>query len=977
MKKILHCLMIMCLILNIFPLCVNAEGEIYEISDEFLSDENMMEIITENGYSTVFSTGNYGSEEKEYTYLAANYTASQPFNVVYKLDNIGRFILGTLRYKQIESCDVWFYVSEDNESYDEINIDNITKSITSIGSNYYYITYECINVPANSNYLKIIVNNQDGIARMGAKATKLDYVNIFAKKEIKTESVCFYDSENNLLGDNIKGAKKIKITFNQPMDENKTSDLIISDGNVTETIQGVYGEDKCSIEYEFSMPLEMKTYTFTLEDVVNISGDSLENPYVIKKGYNVVYNLKSEMKIADEEEVDVCIYDVNGEKMNIIPQFAFENGSVLEIEGNKIKALKSGTDKISITFVLGEENVILTKEIKVLNAKDFIVEEKIRLASNEEYSPVFKFVLENDNKIEAQPQQISVSVSDENVLSYSEGKIKALKRGNAVVKVTGDYFGTTFTRYISVGVDKEPKELLKSVDLKGYTNTLDKGMTMQLILEAQYNDNSPADLFAADIKFESSDETVATVSEIGTVTAANNGTAYITCEAIFNGQEIVSENYTINVNETDVSSAEIFLDKAVLYEGETIKPTVKAYGSDGALIENADISLLSTDTNIVSVNDNAFTAKKEGTCQVYAKVTYKGNTVTTKKADIKVVKIAGGYQTDKFDDWSKTYYHDERLYISSASDLGESGNQILTSSTTARNCEVIWKTDLPFDSILLTSYIYVQEYEKKDIEFFVSEDGTEYTSLPISDFNISIGDRVNAVRKIVYSYKGTMPENMHYMKINIDCKQNENTQCVRILSVGLNVLSKPEVKGISFFDKKGLLVESTSEKIDKAVISFAQPIDETSVNESVLVTKASDNSVKNVNVEISDSKTDIILDNTDFGNEAYTITVSGIKNENGDIMESPYTLTTTPEKSVRYSVSESGNTADISVTFEKCETKPLIIAALYNEKGLMKKATAAYAETLESGNIKLDISEKTEKDELRILVWKGIREIQD
>ena len=165
------------------------------------------------------------------------------------------------------------------------------------------------------------------------------------------------------------------------------------------------------------------------------------------------------------------------------------------------------------------------------------------------------------------------------------------------------------------------------ITLNTDSQTLDAGTTFKLTATV-----APADTTDA-VTWSSSDETVATVSEDGTVTGIKEGTAVITATA---GNVKAECTVTVKVPATEITLNTV---KKNLEPGKsfTLKATVAPSDTTDA------VEWSSSNAKVAKVSENGtVTAVKEGTAVITAKA---GNveatcTVTVKKAVVKVTKVA-------------------------------------------------------------------------------------------------------------------------------------------------------------------------------------------------------------------------------------------------------------------------------------------------------------------------------------------------
>ena len=167
------------------------------------------------------------------------------------------------------------------------------------------------------------------------------------------------------------------------------------------------------------------------------------------------------------------------------------------------------------------------------------------------------------------------SSSDESIVKVDQkGEVTALKVGKATVTVTTEDGGKTFD--CEVTVSDKPIQVT-GVSIYPTSRTINVGYSYQLTANI-----TPADATNHEVKWTSSNTSVATVDETGKVTAIKPGTATITVKTANNGKTAtckitVPENYTVRYNGSNIG------------EGSTLSTTVSLDGT-GILLMPYDLT---------------------------------------------------------------------------------------------------------------------------------------------------------------------------------------------------------------------------------------------------------------------------------------------------------------------------------------------------------------------------------------------------
>ncbi len=132
-----------------------------------------------------------------------------------------------------------------------------------------------------------------------------------------------------------------------------------------------------------------------------------------------------------------------------------------------------------------------------------------------------------------------------------------------------------------------------------------------------------------ELKWSSSDESVAVVDENGYVTAVNSGTAKITVSNVPETPEdvVYYAECIVTVRNVDIHVEHVTLDQRTVYlrrPGETAQLTAAVYPENADL---KDVSFKSSDENVASVDENGrVTAKNSGTAAITVKTLEGGYT---------------------------------------------------------------------------------------------------------------------------------------------------------------------------------------------------------------------------------------------------------------------------------------------------------------------------------------------------------------
>ena len=253
---------------------------------------------------------------------------------------------------------------------------------------------------------------------------------------------------------------------------------------------------------------------------------------------------------------------------------------------------------------------------------------------------------------DATDKTVTWTNSDDTVISLVGGKVTALKEGTSTVTaVAGDKSASCV---VTVAKTVVP---VTSVTLDKTSETLEKGKSMKLVATV-----NPSDATDKTVTWSSSDVSVASVDQDGTVRAVKGGTATITAKA---GEKSATCRITVV---TPVASVSIDRTSLSLEVGENTVLVATIYPDDAT--EKA-VTWSSSDTSVATVGDNGVvTAIKKGSAVITAKAGDKSATCTVNVTNIQfglsvtsvsvpgaggsfevTVRCSGTYHLDSKSDW--------------------------------------------------------------------------------------------------------------------------------------------------------------------------------------------------------------------------------------------------------------------------------------------------------------------------------------
>ena len=297
------------------------------------------------------------------------------------------------------------------------------------------------------------------------------------------------------------------------------------------------------------------------------------------------------------------------------------NASIASLSGKStIHAVAPGTAIITVTTEDGKKTATITVTVTQQVGEIRLSADKTTLKVGRTAKVTANVLPEN-----ASNKGVTFTSSHSTVATVdANGNVQAASAGTTTITATAaDGKGAYGTITIKV------EDMATGVTLSPTSKELKVNETAQLaasVLPATANQG---------IKFTSSDETVATVSETGLVTARKEGTAVITATAADGSEKSASCTIKVGATAVDVPVTGITLDQPeitieVLKDAKQLKATVEP-----ANATNKDVVFSSSNTNVAVVsNTGLVTAINNGTATIT--VTSKENPSIMAKCLVKV-----------------------------------------------------------------------------------------------------------------------------------------------------------------------------------------------------------------------------------------------------------------------------------------------------------------------------------------------------
>ena len=320
-------------------------------------------------------------------------------------------------------------------------------------------------------------------------------------------------------------------------------------------------------------------------------------------------SLNKESIVITEGDTETLVATVLPENStNPSVKWSSSNNNIATVSGDGVvNAVSEGNAIITVTTEDGEYTATCNVKVepKVIKVTDVVLSDEDGKIS----------IIEGDTAkltatvlpLDATNQNVTWTSSNNNVaIVSSEGIITAIAPGTADITVTTKDGGFTDTCKVTV-----TKKIINvsSVTITPTTTTIVEGGTTTL--KATIN---PSNATNPNITWTSSNEEVATVSEMGVVTAKKEGTAVITVKTV-DGNKIATCEVNVTPKVISVISVLMTPYEATMNVGNTLKLTATVVPANAT---NKVLRWESIDTTIATVNGGVVTAHKPGNVMIKA-----------------------------------------------------------------------------------------------------------------------------------------------------------------------------------------------------------------------------------------------------------------------------------------------------------------------------------------------------------------------
>ena len=309
--------------------------------------------------------------------------------------------------------------------------------------------------------------------------------------------------------------------------------------------------------------------------------------------------------------ITATISPSNADNQGVI--WSSSNASVASVSNGTVTAVSAGSATITAKSDDGGKTATcnITVNSKIVAVKGVSLDKtSLELTEGDEYTLVATVLPEN-----ASNKSVSWKSEDETIATVSDGKVKAIKPGNASISVKTEDGGKTASCEITVIERIYPVE---SVSLDKTSLELTEGDEATLTATIK-----PDNASNKQVSWKSEDETIATVSD-GKVKAIKSGNTTITVTTS-DGNKTASCSIIVNEKIYHVESISLNRTSLELMEGDefTLVATIAPSNAD-----NQKVIWTSSDNAVASVDGGKVKALKQGSTTITAKTDDGGKTAT-------------------------------------------------------------------------------------------------------------------------------------------------------------------------------------------------------------------------------------------------------------------------------------------------------------------------------------------------------------
>jgi len=336
---------------------------------------------------------------------------------------------------------------------------------------------------------------------------------------------------------------------------------------------------------------------------------------------------------------EITSFDANGKVKKLPVTYYSDNEAVATVSADgKITVTGNGTTDITASATLG--GIKRTSVISIcagdalIPEKAEFVERDIRLTVGENAHTELSLMMSDESYADLSEAEVLYGTENESIASVDaqSGAIIANRKGNTRICATVVYAGITKKAYMNVFVEEKKLSSVRVLP----QNFLRPGESCETAIALYATDGTEIAPEDCTVSYKSSNEEVATVNDVGEVTAHMGGAVNITAHVTYNGTTVKGKAQIV-VNY--LRTVELYAEEKILKPGERLKTKAVMTMYDGTEIPAKDCVITYQSTNEAAAyvdNEGIIRAVGDGVCDITAQVTYNDVTATSNSIRVSV-----------------------------------------------------------------------------------------------------------------------------------------------------------------------------------------------------------------------------------------------------------------------------------------------------------------------------------------------------
>ena len=254
----------------------------------------------------------------------------------------------------------------------------------------------------------------------------------------------------------------------------------------------------------------------------------------------------TEIEVGKTETLKATVNPSNATNQKV--KWTSSDENIATVAGGVVEGKKEGTATITVTTEDGNKTATCKVTVKKVEIPTIeVTSVSLNKTSTEIEVGKTETLKATVNPSNATNQKVKWTSSDENIATVAGGVVEGKKEGTATITVTTEDGNKTAICTVVVKTAKAPIVAVESISLDKSMSKMEEGSVLNLIATL-----NPSDATNKNVRWESSDENIATVNSSGVVKAISEGKVIIKAISEDGDKEAVCEIVvTKKVNDSD------------------------------------------------------------------------------------------------------------------------------------------------------------------------------------------------------------------------------------------------------------------------------------------------------------------------------------------------------------------------------------------------------------------------------------------